>query len=1045
VLQAIVWKEFREQGLIGATLIVLGSSLLVAAATFADPPVEGASPNEVLRFLGAGRLASLMLAVTAGMVCGGAIFAAEREAGTIAFLESLPSSHQRLWLAKLVAGLALTIVQVGLILAVSLGLGLVPNLGWALAVWLYSLLAFVWGMLGSTTARTSLGSVGIAIPASSLTAVLFYIPVILFFQTPGSPLPRGSGATLFLVGMFATPLLLSSWLFSRPDRSREVVVTRQTRTGFHALYWLALRQLLVPALVLSPAALFVGLGLLVPGLHPLVVWPALALGAGALAGSITFADEQIHGSSRFWAEQRLPLGRAWAVKIVFHSLFLLWLLLLLATPIIIHSQIARLNNVTSNFGITTLSSVFGTPLFDELGRQGWKYLLAPAVYGFAAGQLSVLLFRKLVVTFGVAAVLGGIGFTLWGPSLLAGGVKHWQLWLPPAIALLTGRLLIRAWAADRLSARGPLGTLIGGAFATVLAMAAGIGFRVLEVPDSSNGEDDIHYMAQLPPLEEITAGRDFNTAAKQYSQAITKISAEFDRTLHLPISQQSSMKVKLTDQVFSASRTAKVPDSVLGKLFPLKDKEMFRADLQRELDLALETLPFEADEKKLFKETILNAVPNGGRQRRPEERIEQVPYKGWPANDANLDAWVDRVFSAKSPGGDDPPWHVLVASAAERPLGIFEHPLKIGTSGVAKNVLEYARQMSVALLARGLQLQVRGDSAAFIPHFRAVLNIARSMRNGSAVACLEMGNAIERIALLALDRWTEHLADEQTLWLRTAMAPLPPPLDNALAAEFEAATAVPQALLLKAAIAQLESRDSTEPFDAGKQFLVERHILREAMKAPGEWLPQVLAIPSTDNMGTTDPVVDLISLAWAVPWEKERTRRLVGQGYEANGPFDDSLLRGRPGTNLFIRNRTPADLAELDRQIRTNRRAGILKLALRAYRIERGNYPDALNELWTAGYVHRPLPDPYDETREFGYEISPREMILKQPPRSQTERIIITQEPAEWKVFHGQARIWSVGPDGVDHGGLNPPGPIVAVTGRADDVVYIVPVGPKQK
>ena len=101
--------------------------MLVAAAALADPPTDDAPPTDVIRYLGAGRLATLMLAVTAGMVCGGAVFAAEREAGTFAFLESLPRTRWLLWQAKLAAGLGLAAVQIGLLVAVAAVLGLVPT------------------------------------------------------------------------------------------------------------------------------------------------------------------------------------------------------------------------------------------------------------------------------------------------------------------------------------------------------------------------------------------------------------------------------------------------------------------------------------------------------------------------------------------------------------------------------------------------------------------------------------------------------------------------------------------------------------------------------------------------------------------------------------------------------------------------------------------------------------------------------------------------------------------------------------------------------
>src|SRR5262245_18101195 len=161
-----------------------------------------------------------MLAVTAGIVCGGAVFAAEREAGTFAFLDSLPATRWGLWQAKLVAGLGLAAGQIVLLIAVAAVLGLVPTAGWAVAVAVYALLAFVWGMLGSTTARTTLGSVGIAIPMAVLTAFIAIIPVTLFFQRPGSAVPRLTGGLVFLACMFAVPLGLSAWLFTHPDRSR---------------------------------------------------------------------------------------------------------------------------------------------------------------------------------------------------------------------------------------------------------------------------------------------------------------------------------------------------------------------------------------------------------------------------------------------------------------------------------------------------------------------------------------------------------------------------------------------------------------------------------------------------------------------------------------------------------------------------------------------------------------------------------------------------------------------------------------------------------
>jgi hypothetical protein len=362
---------------------------------------------------------------------------------------------------------------------------------------------------------------------------------------------------------------------------------------------------------------------------------------------------------------------------------------------------------------------------------------------------------------------------------------------------------------------------------------------------------------------------------------------------------------------------------------------------------------------------------------------------------------------------------------------MFEHPLMIGTSGVEKMKLEFARQMTVALLARGLQMQARGDPAAFVSFFHSVLILVQSLRNGTAVACLEMSNTVERTALLALDRWLEHL-HSRAYALRSLFAPA--------AVGFESASAPEQVSLIETAIGVLESCDPVEPFDSTKQYLVERHVIREAMKAPVQWLPQLLAL-SNDNAGPNDPLVEVISMAWAVPWEKERTRRLVGMGFEATPPTDDSLLGGRPGMGLMVRSRNPADLAELNRQVSTNRRAGLLKLALRAFWLEHGHFPknENLGELVTAGYLHRLPLDPYKENEEFKYRVVTEREKLLTPARPQTERILISQEPPDYEVLPGQAIIWSVGQDGKDDGGKNPPG---LLFGRSEDIVFVIPEGP---
>jgi hypothetical protein len=975
VFRAILWKEFREQGLIAISLVVLGSGVLAAAAMLADPPAQSVPPTDVIRYLGLGRLATLMLAVTAGMVCGGAVFAAEREAGTMVFLESLPSTRWRLWQAKVFAGAALAIVQILLLVLVAAALGFVSNLGWALAVFVYSMLAFAWGMFGSTSARTTLGSVGLAIPVAIVAGLILMIPILVFFQQPGSSLPRPLGGLIFLVGMLTVPIVVSAWQFTREDRERRVndhTAQRRSQYGLHALQWLTVRQALGPGLVISAFALLFGLILLAPGIQPVLIWPELALLAGILAGVTAFADEQTRGVARFWGEQRLPLGRFWVTKLTLHFALCLGWLLLLATPLIVRTLLR--SNTGLLYAHTSLATIFKSLLLDELGRQSWKYLLLPAVYGFVAGHLAGLLFRKLVVACGVAAIVAGVGVAVWMPSLMAGGVYHWQLWLPAVGALVVSRLLMRPWTADRLASRGPLTTLVGGSVAVLGFVGVGLSYRVLEVPDRPGSDDDISYVAGLLPFDENVGGREFRTAAERYVRLASVTSSQFDQ---------------------SSSRPA----------------------------------------------------PGGGRGLRVEERLGlAVTRTGWPADDSDLDAWLNALFASSGTNREDVPWHVLATTAAGHPVGIYEYPQTITVTGSSVLALENAQKLALALLGRGLQQQAQGNPKAFISAARITLTLAQTLRNGSGVDALRIGNDIERTTLTALDRWLG--LPPGAAWAvqaRTVLSPIPEAHPVVTLANAWIHQVVPSAELLREAIPILVANNRTEPFDPRPHYLAERFALRELLKSPDQWLPRLLT-PAGGNPDTANPEVDLVNLGWAVPWERERTRRLLGLGFETGSLTHIALLRGRPGAEyLILRNRTEADLVESDRLLRGYRRAAILKLALRAFHADQGRYPDPDTEtlaiLIRLGYLQQLPSDPFDDRRTLGYRISAGETLLPSNQSLPMPRVFPGGPTGAVSVRRGQPILWSVGNDQVDQGGLNTPlqpsGP-----GSTGDIVYLVPRGP---
>lgn len=938
MVKAVVWKELREQGLIAILLAVLGGALIVTAAAFGDPPSASASPSNLLGYLGAARLLTLMLVVTAGTVCGGALFAAEKEAGTMSFLDALPIARGPLWRAKLVAGLALAGLVAGALVAVSAVCG-VTDFGFAARLAVYGALAFAWGALGSTLARTTLGAVGVSVVAGTGAAFLVLFPIVLFAGVPGTGVPRAGGWALFVALMVLIPVLWSLWSFTAPDRAREnegagggavepgparpvAPANGRPRLGYGALVWLVARQGRLLALVLSLLALALGGALLLPDMRPVLVWPPLALAAGVLAGVTVFGDEQAHGRALFWGEQRLPLGRAWWVKVTAHLILLFWLLFLLALPMLLRTQFSNSNRYA--YGQPILSAAFQTRLFAELGPQGWKYLFVPAVYGFAAGHLCGLLFRKLVVACGAAAMLGGVGAVLWGPSLLAGGLSHWQVWPPAALALLTGRLVARAWASERALARGPLKVLVAGAGACVLACAAGLGYRVLEVPARAGAEDDIAFADALPNYDENVAGREFKMAAERYSRA----------------AQQVAFAVATGDPRHRA---------------------------------------------------------------RMEDRVEAALRTGWP-DDAQLNDWLDRVTDETGNPGDERPWPALARAAATRPVGPFEPPQLAGTPLATAQALENARRLGQAALARGLQAQARGDHAAFAPAFATAAALVRCLRRGGGMRALEAAMELERTAVSAAERWLER------------------------------SEARPERA---AALAALTASADSGPVDLRPYALADRYVSRALLTAPGQWFATELAPPGAPPE-VAAPEADLIALAWTVPWERERTRRLIGHHGEQFGPNGLNLVRvadGRPGRRLLFGARPNLELTEPEHQLRVALRFLVLKAALRAYKLERGALPASADELVARGYLAAVPLDPFADNRPLGYRVSLGETLMSVGNENRQRRgePLVGSETVQ--VEAGRAILWSAGPDRVDGGGRALPGG----GPRAADIVVLVP------
>lgn len=513
MIRAMLWKEWREQRTVAATILGFGALALYLTAQFAEPmggghPWEGGGPRELM---------ALALAYLAGAVSGAILLADEKEVGTLEFLDTLPCRRRTIWVGKAAAGGLLAAAQCFFIALVAVALGSIDTrlgpLVYGLVVILVGVLAFAWGAFGGALARSTLGAVFQGSLASMATGFLLLLPFIIVFGSRGVTRPFGIPLFAYYACWVGVGLAGSAAIFCAVDRQRTTDRSRPEShysrarkprlAGLRALSWLTARQAVFVATGIGAAALLVGGIMLAPDAHPLFIWPGTTLALGVLAGVTTVGEEQVRGVARFWAERRLPLGRLWAVKTGAHfalaagAAVVIGVFVYAVSPHVpFHSRLTRL-------------------LWPEFGR----FLLLGLVYGFVVGHLAGMIFRKTVVAGLVATV---IAVTLTGailPSVIGGGAATWQVWGPAAILFVSARLLLYPWATERIGTRGPILRVVGGVVAAAMVLGAGIGYRAVEIPSAPDRLAESGFAESLPTFEANKVGRDVKAAATQYRTA----------------------------------------------------------------------------------------------------------------------------------------------------------------------------------------------------------------------------------------------------------------------------------------------------------------------------------------------------------------------------------------------------------------------------------------------------------------------------------------------------------------------------------------------
>jgi hypothetical protein len=540
VIRTLAWKEFREHAGVWVALAALAAVVLAGLTAYLTPAGSTpTNPDEAMVFV----LAAVGLAITYGLVCGAMMLAGEAEGGTLAFLDTLPVARRHLWAGKFLMGVLLTLLQGLLLGAVAAALGLRGGVAWGPSEmppalrweWLavlpaVALEAYCWGLLGSALCRQVL-------PAVVLAALLLLIPWLLitplFWQAPALGL-------VARVALAAGALALSALRFTRPDRQRRTlgrgraraaaVPLRSRPTGMTVLLWLTLRQGGV-WLLLFPAAGFL-FALVLAGFGP-VFWPVLTLLVGVACGSTVYLGEQSQGTYRFLGEQRLPLTRLWLGKTGF------WLAVAVGVAVLVF--VGGVVHVALAGGHGRDSSADGGAWALVTDGVRWPRLLSPLsvfglwlLYGFSIAQTCGLVWRKSAAALFMSLVLSAAAGVAWLPSLLAGGLPAWQVFVPPALLLAANRLILRPWVSDRLYTWKPLAGL---ALCGVLAaawVAAALGYRAVGVADLEEPAEQGAFARSVRAFEDRLPRPEQNQAASLIRQALAGLRDEETRVSPAP-------------------------------------------------------------------------------------------------------------------------------------------------------------------------------------------------------------------------------------------------------------------------------------------------------------------------------------------------------------------------------------------------------------------------------------------------------------------------------------------------------------------------------
>jgi hypothetical protein len=406
-----------------------------------------------------------------------------------------------------------------------------------------------------------------------------------------------------------------------------------------------------------------------------------------------------------------------------------------------------------------------------------------------------------------------------------------------------------------------------------------------------------------------------------------------------------------------------------------------------------------------------NGQADSDRTRTISGRAAELLNSGWPQQDKALDVWLDQLFKPSGKRGLES-WDQVYLQVGAMELGCIED-MEDGTLNRDLTTARRATEAGTFLAARALQFQRAGKAKEALDLIDLMLALSRQLRNYALTVSYGYGRQLEQKALGALDRWltTRRSSD-----------------------------------LLRRAVTMLKQHEQQIP-PVSLSVCAEDTRMRQALESG-----TVLKADKLTAAGTSQEL-ELVSSLWLAPWERSRYTRVLNalttaglrvaelEPAEAarllesvNGAQGDRIL-GRMvnrGLSLLYSNQSRSELESWQQLLADNvidkvyrvesledrvqdgfntaaLRAARLKAAILLFQETQGKgMPENLDDLVQSGCIDAVPPDPFDGDPFRYRRTNGKDVVWNKG--SEGEEVPRVPDAVT-------AILWSVGPDGIDHGG----------------------------